>query len=123
VLKIQDATLSMSTDHLMLEVDPRFAGEKVVSAYMKLEFAAPLVTDVTHVRYDAVVSHELFYCGTGRHALAGNVYFLAGAEVLKEPEPFYILQQTREYQVAPTDPHSFNAVAQRWACGASGEAT
>jgi hypothetical protein len=111
------AALSLSTDHLALVVDPRFENERVVSGWMKLDFRSARVTNATHVRYDTVISHELFYCGTGRHALVENFYFLGGAEVLSEPEPSTSPGATNVYEVVPTDPQSFNAFAQKWACG------
>lgn len=75
------ARLFVSTDHLVTVFDPRFPRGRTVDAYTRLVFPAGQTTNVTHVAYDELISHTIYYCAYSRYALAENDYFRVGRMV------------------------------------------
>jgi hypothetical protein len=100
--------------------DPRASDELAVETYVKVVFPTRRQTNVTRITYDALVSHDVYYCRSHRFALVENDYFLAGKPVLKDPSPPLPTGPTTRYQIAPITPGSLNVAAARWACGLAG---
>ena len=75
-----------------------------MNAYVKLTFATPQETNVTHTSYDTVISHNIYYCGTARFALVENDYFLSGKQALRDPSPAIRTGSTDVYEIAPSAP-------------------
>jgi hypothetical protein len=117
--------LWLSTSYIRPFADPRFPTDRALETYVKVDFAEPAVTDVSHTTYDQIVSHNIYYCGSARFALVENDYFLKGAEVFKDRSPIAAtVAATPVYAVQPITPGSLNAPAEKAACGAiSGQAT
>ncbi len=98
--------------------DPRRPDDRAVETYVQVRLAQPAETDLTHTRYDELVSHEVFYCGSNQHALIENDYFLAGASALKDPSPSARYGAVRVYAPEPTESGTTNALIARTACSA-----
>ena len=113
-------SLFVSTDQLLPVIDPRSPSERAVDAYARIVFSGPQTTNVTHVRYNEVVSHNVYYCDSSRYSLIENDYFLHGREVLKDASP---VMGTGPYggklfAVEAIPLGSLNASVTRWACSA-----
>ncbi|HTW74982.1 MAG TPA: Rap1a/Tai family immunity protein [Steroidobacteraceae bacterium] len=113
-------TLAISDVGLVPVIDPRFPAEPTVGAYVKLMFPAPRETNVTHVTYDTVISHNIYYCGTARYALVENDYFLSGKQTLKDPSPSTYVGATTVYAIDPIAAGSPDAAVLPAACRAIG---
>jgi hypothetical protein len=100
--------------------DPRASNELAVETYIKVVFPTPRQTDVTRIAYDALVSHDVYYCRSHRFALVENDYFLAGKPVLNDPSRPVRAGPATRYEIAPITPGSLNVAAARWACGSAG---
>ena len=111
------AKLAVSSTYLKAFLDPRSPGERAVDTYARLQFAEPQETDATHVRYDELVSRTVYYCGSSRHALVRNDYFLKGARVLADPSPSVTVAGVVVWPVEPTRPGTLNAKVAAAACG------
>ena len=111
------AKLAISSTYLKAFLDPRSPGERAVDTYARISFTEPQETNVTHVRYDEVVSRTVYYCGSSRHALVRNDYFLKGARVLADPSPSATVVGVVVWPVEPTRPGTLNAEAAAAACG------
>lgn len=112
--------LFASTSFLRPFDDPRAPGERAVETYIKMTLATPQETNVTHVTYDAVISHAVYYCQSGRYGLVENNYLLAGKLVLKDASPPARAQNggARLFEFAPITSGSPNAAAAQWVCAA-----
>jgi hypothetical protein len=115
---LADVELSVSSSYLKLYHDSRLAG-RAVETYARIDLTRPAQTNVTHVTYDQVVSHVVYYCQAHAYALIENDYFLAGRLVLKDPGPIAVAGQPPLYATTPTPPNSLNAIASAAACGAT----
>lgn len=113
-------TFAISDIGLVPVVDPRSPAEHAVNAYVRLTFSRPQETNVTHVSYDTVISHNIYYCGTARYALVENDYFLSGKQVLRDPSPAIRTGSRDVYEITPVTPGSPNAAALQPACRAIG---
>ena len=112
-------TLSASSNTVKSFDDPRYPGDHAIDIYMNLQFASPQETNVTHVSYDQVITHNIYYCRANRYALVENDYFLAGKSTFKDPSKVAAtLGGIDVYQVTPIPPGSFNEMAAVWACTA-----
>jgi hypothetical protein len=97
--------------------DPRGSDERAVETYTRMAVTPARETNVTHVTWDELISHNIYYCRSGRFALVENDYFLAGRPVLKDPSPVQAKSgDTKLFEIAPITPGSPNATAARWAC-------
>jgi len=110
--------LSVSSSYLKLYNDSRLAG-RAVETYARIDLSRPARTNVTHVAYDQVVSHVVYYCQAHAYALIENDYFLTGKLVLKDPGPVAAAGPPPLYATTPTPPNSLNALASAAACGAT----
>jgi hypothetical protein len=110
------AELYVSAGFLRLYIDPRRPTEHAVETFVRTKFPAPAETNVTHVRYDEVVSHNVYYCQSHAYALVQNDYFLGGREVLKDPSPPQVIAGKTVYEIDPVPPGSFNELASRAVC-------
>jgi hypothetical protein len=109
----------IATDFLKPFLDPRRPADRDVETYAKVVFKASHETNVTHVTYDEVISHNVYYCGGRSFALIENDFFLKGKLVMKDPSPVdQTLAGTKLYEIAPIHDGTPNAVAARWACSA-----
>ncbi len=113
-------TLAISDIGLVPVVDPRLPAEHAVNAYVKMTFSRPQDANVTHVSYDTVISHNVYYCGTARYALVENDYFLSGKQTLRDPSPATRVGSTEVYDISPVRPGSPNAAVVQSACRAIG---
>lgn len=111
--------LSVSGTYVKPYEDPRDPAAYAVETYVRLELSTPAETNVTHTRYDQVVSHNVYYCGKASYALIENDYFLAGQEVLKDPSPGQAEGGQTVYEVKPLTGGSPNAVAARSVCASN----
>lgn len=113
--------LFVSTDHLAPVLDPRFPAERAVDAYARLTFSVSQTTNVTHIDYDEVVSHSVYYCSSDRYALVENDYFRSGSKVLSDPSPVAAKGPygLKLFAVTPIPSGSMSAAAARWACSAA----
>lgn len=111
------ARLAISSTYLKAFLDPRFPGERSVETYAQAVFPQLQTTSATHVRYDEIVSHAVYYCGASRYALIENDYFLRGAAVLKDPSAHAVLSGVTVWPVTPIPPGSPNAELAAAACG------
>jgi hypothetical protein len=110
----------VSTSYLKPFLDPRRSTEPAVDTYDKLVFEGPRQTNVTHVTYDEVISHNVFYCRIGSFALLENDYFLAGTSVLKDASPVEkTFGATKVYAIEQIHAETPNAAAARWTCSAA----
>lgn len=109
--------LAISSTYLKAFLDPRAPGERAVETYARVLFPAPQTTNVTRVRYDELISHAVYYCGTRRYALAENDYFLGGASVLKDPSPTATVGGVTVWPATATPLGSLNADVAAAACG------
>lgn len=109
-------SVSISSTYLKPYADPRDPAAYAVETFAKVELAEPAVTNATHTTYDAVVSHNIYYCRAGAFALIENDYFLKGRLVLKEPEPKQIMGAAAVYKVQPISPGSLNQPVARAVC-------
>ena len=109
-------TLSISSSYMKPYADPRDPTAYAVETFAKVELAQPAVTNATHTTYDAVVSHNVYYCETGAFALIENDYFLKGRLVLREPEPKQTMGAATVYRVQPISPGSLNQPIARAVC-------
>lgn len=111
--------LFVSTNYLKDYSDPRFPGTRAIETFVKITFATPRETNVTHHAYDSIISHNIFYCQVPQYALIENDYFLADKEVFKDRSPVAMQSGGAElYQTSPLLPGSLNALAANWACQA-----
>jgi hypothetical protein len=111
-------TLSVSMDQLKPFVDPRFPTEKAVEDYSLVAFNQPRKT-TTHVEFDRVVSHEVYYCSRNQYAVVGNQYFLADKSVLTDSGPVAEVDGAQVYQTVNIPNGSLTQAIARWACGAA----
>ncbi len=113
-----DVKLAVSTSYLKLYTDARLQG-RAVETYARIDLAAPAQTNATHITYDQVVSHVVYYCQANAYALIENDYFLTGKPVLQDKSPVAVPGPPPLYATTPTPPNSLNAIAAHWACGAT----
>jgi hypothetical protein len=111
--------LFVSATYVKPYEDPRDPTAYAVETYVRLTLSAPAETNVTHTRYDQVVSHNVYYCGKASYALIGNDYFLAGQSVLKDPSPSQTVGAQTVYEIKPIPSGSPNAAAARSVCAAN----
>jgi hypothetical protein len=115
-----EITLATSGVDAKPVVDPRFPAEQAVDTDVKLTFTKLQQTNVTHVSYDSVISHNIYYCGTARFALVENDYFLSNKLALKDPSPVIKVGSSEVYEIEALIPGSMNAAALQPACRAIG---
>jgi hypothetical protein len=108
--------LSVSSTYVKPYEDPRDPAEYAVETYVKLSLRTPSETNATHTRYDQVVSHNVYYCRTGRYALIENDYFFSGRLVLKDPSPPRAFGSQTVYDVTAIPAGSLNETAARSVC-------
>ena len=110
--------LAVSATHVTPTLDPRSPDEKAVDTYTRIQFAVPAVTNVTHTRYDEVVSHNVYYCESRRYALIENDYFLAGTLAFKDASSIAARSSggAALYEIDAIPPGSLNERAASRAC-------
>ncbi len=113
-------TLAISDIGLVPVVDPRWPAEHAVKAYVKLTFPSAQESNPIHVNYDTVISHNIYYCESGRYALIENDYFLSGKPAFQDPSPATHIGSTDVYEITPVRPGSPNEAAVPPACRAIG---